>query len=267
MAFERVIWRCLTGTTVLLFGAALRVADVRAQEQDGPASALPEVNLMEIRAQLIPLRYTTLAAEMDGRISRLAAREGDGFAGGQVLVQFDCSTQRAQLHQAEVEVAAARKSREAKEKLFELNAVGELELELARSEVERAMAERATTTTQLGKCRIAAPYAGRVAAQRVQAEQFVRAGEPLLEILDDRNLELQFIVPSRWLRWLKVGGEVGVVIDETGKQYRAKISRIAPRIDAVSQTVKIVAIVVGEHGELLAGMSGQVIVPETVSGQ
>lgn len=248
----------------LLF-LALSPGGVIAEEPGVPARHTPS-DPMEIRAQLVPLRYATLGAEMDGRISLLAVREGDSFGKGEVLVRFECSTQKAQLDRSEVEVAMARKSHAAKEKLFRLNAVGELDWDLALSAVERAEAERAATRTLLQKCQVVAPYAGRVAEQRVQAQQFVRAGEPLLDILDDRNLELQFIVPSRWLVWLAVGTGVRIAIDETGRTYDARVSRVAPRIDPVSQTVKIVAVISGHHPELLAGMSGELTVPEQDSG-
>jgi hypothetical protein len=36
-----------------------------------------------------------------------------------------------------------------------------------------------------------------------------------------RALELEFIVPSAWLRWLKTGYAFSVAVDETGKSYHA----------------------------------------------
>jgi multidrug efflux pump subunit AcrA (membrane-fusion protein) len=87
----------------------------------------------------------------------------------------------------------------------------------------------------------------------------VQPGQALLEILDDSILELEFIVPSKWLAWLKTGQGFQVAIDETGKTYPAKVQRIGARVDPVSQSVKISAIVDGKFGELMAGMSGKVL--------
>lgn len=234
---------------------------IQAADGAGPVNPGPKPR-MEVRAQLVPLRHTIIGAGMDGRISSLAVAEGDRFSAGQPLVRFDCSTQLAELRKAEVEVRTAVKSQNAKEKLYKLNAIGELELELASAAVERAEAQQAAIQTLLSKCRIDAPYAGRVAEQRVREEQFVRVGEPLLDILDDSDLELQFIVPSEWLVWLKSGRSLRVAIDETGRSYPAKVSRIGPRIDPVSQTAKISALIMGAHPDLLAGMSGVLIMDE-----
>ena len=112
--------------------------------------------------------------------------------------------------------------------------------------------------TVLSKCQIAAPFAGRIAEQKVREQQFVQPGQPLLEILDDSTLELEFIVPSRWLAWLHPGSVFQVSIDETGKTYPAKVQRIGARVDAVTQSIKLGAVIDGRFPELMAGMSGRV---------
>lgn len=81
----------------------------------------------------------------------------------------------------------------------------------------------------------------------------------MLEILDDSVLELEFIVPSKWLAWLAPGTKFDVAIDETGKTYPAKVQRIGARVDPVSQSVKISAAIDWKFSELIAGMSGRVL--------
>lgn len=214
----------------------------------------------EIRAQLSPKRYTTLAAEIGAKIQRLPVSEGAAFRDGQVLVQFDCSLQQAQLNKAQASLAAADKLFKANKRLAELNSVGAVELDTSQAEVLKARAEVAASQALLGKCSIAAPYPGRVAEQKVREQQYVQAGQALLDIIDDSVLELEFIVPSRWLAWLKVGAPFQVRIDETGKTYPAKIRQLGARVDPVSQSIKINATIDGHFNELIAGMSGQVLI-------
>jgi hypothetical protein len=73
-----------------------------------------------------------------------------------------------------------------------------------------------------------------------------RPGQALLDILDDSALELEFLVPSRWLSWLQQGTEFQVRIDETGKTYPAKVQRLAARVDPVSQSIKVNAAIHGK---------------------
>lgn len=56
----------------------------------------------------------------------------------------------------------------------------------------------------------------------MREQQFAQPGQGILEILDDSALELEFIVPSRWMAWLKDGYRFQVKIDETGGTYPAR---------------------------------------------
>ncbi len=229
----------------------------------GESAAAPAVERsaprqQEIRAQLSPRRYTTLASEIGAKINRLPVAEGGSFRAGQLLVSFDCSIQQAQLQKAQAELVGAEKTLGANNELAKLNSVGNLELELSRAAVDKARAEVATGRSVLGKCSIAAPFGGRVAEQKVREQQYVQPGQPLLDILDDSVLELEFIVPSHWLAWIKPGGSFKVAIDETRKSYPAKFTRIGARVDPVSQSVKVAAALDGRFTELIAGMSGRI---------
>jgi RND family efflux transporter MFP subunit len=214
----------------------------------------------EIRAQLAPRRYTTLAAEIGAKINHLPIPEGAAFKAGQTLIQFDCSLQQAQLNKARAALGASDKTWQANRRLAELNSVGKVELDVSEAEVAKARAEVAANAAMLGKCSIAAPFAGRIAEQKVREQQYVQPGQALLDILDDSALELEFIVPSKWLAWLKPNHAFQVAIDETGKTYPAKIQRIGARVDPVSQSVKLSAVIDGKFSELIAGMSGRVLI-------
>jgi RND family efflux transporter MFP subunit len=230
--------------------------------QAAPTPAAPAAGALdsrEIRAQLAPRRYTTLAAEIGAKINRLPLAEGAAFRQGQLLVQFDCALQQAQLAKAEAALMAADTNWKGNQKLAQLNSVGQVELDVSKAEAQKAQAEVAANRTLLGKCQVTAPFAGRIAEQKAREQQYVQPGQALMEILDDSTLELEFIVPSRWLSWVRGGTTFQVSIDETGKTYPAKVQRIGARVDPVSQSVKLNAVIDGRFGELIAGMSGKVL--------
>jgi membrane fusion protein (multidrug efflux system) len=93
--------------------------------------------------------------------------------------------------------------------------------------------------------------------QRLAANhQFVNAGTPLLSLVDTSAIEVRLIVPSRWLSWVKPGTPFQVRLDDLGKTVDAKVSRVGARIDPVSQSVDLIAVVSGSTDGLLPGMSG-----------
>lgn len=251
----------------VLVGLLGALAALAAPAQTPQAAALTKaqqaldqrLKSLEIRAQLTPRRYTTLSAEVGARIQRLTVSEGSSFAEGQTLVAFDCTVQQTQLEKARAELEAAQATLKANERLLELNSIGQLELDLSRSAVGRARAEMGMHEAVLSKCSIRAPYAGRVAEQKAREQQFVQPGQPLLEILDDSTLEIEFLVPSSWLVWLRPGQRLRVQIDETRRSYPARFTRIGARADPVSQSVKVTAAIDGRFPELVAGMSGRIL--------
>jgi membrane fusion protein, multidrug efflux system len=211
-----------------------------------------------IRAQLSPVTYTTVASELGAKVEKFEFREGESFKAGQVLVTFDCKTQQAQYQKSKASMMIAERNYITNKKLLDLGSVGRIEYENSQSEYQKAKADADELGAVFAKCTIIAPFSGRVAEQKVRAQQFVQAGQPLLDILDNSALELEFIVPSKWSIWLVNGYDFQVKVDETGKPYPAKITRVGARIDPVSQTFKVAAQVNGDFPELAPGMSGTV---------
>lgn len=243
------------GLAACALGAAAQTAALP------PAAPVPRpiLDRYEIRAQLMPRRYTTLAAEIGAKINRMPLSEGAAFKAGDLMVGYDCSLQQAQLEKARAELDSASVTLKSNQRLAELNSVGLMELDLSRAAVNKAQAEVNAMQAMISKCTVTAPFSGRVAEQKARDQQFVQPGQALLDIIDDSVLELEFLVPSAWLTWLRVGGALRVQIDETRKTYPARFIRIAARVDPVSQSVKVVAEIEGQHPELMAGMSGRVL--------
>jgi membrane fusion protein (multidrug efflux system) len=243
------------------FAQAPAATALVTQRLQSPSAGAPGLaDAPELRAQLAPRRYTTLAAEIGARVQRLTVRDGSTIRAGELLVEFDCSMQQAQFERAQVSLGAAEKQLATQRRLVELNATGRQELDQAEAEVGKTRAEMSQIKVQLGKCRITAPFSGRVAEQKVREQQFAQPGQALLEILDDSVLEVEFIMPSRWLAQVRTGSDVRIAVDETGREYPAKVQRVGAKVDPVSQSIKVVAAITGRPPELVAGMSGRVIV-------
>lgn len=213
--------------------------------------------LKPIRALLTPLVESTLSSQIAGRIEKINVRNGERFTQGDQLIEFDCTIQRAQLQKARSELLAIRKRHEANLKLQEFKSIGDLEVAISAAEVEKARAEYALVKAQVDMCTIDAPFNGRVVKRIARPYESVNQGEALIEILDDSKLKVELYVPSRWLSWLKQDTEFTVHIDETGQTYPARMTALGARVDAVSQSIEITAVISGTHPELLAGMSGE----------
>lgn len=209
-----------------------------------------------IRTQFAPRNEVVISSELSAKIGSLPLREGDAFRAGQTLVAFDCTLYQAQLAKALATRDAARETLVTTKRLAELDSVGALEVRQAEARAKESAAEVAYMQATVSKCGIAAPFSGRIAKRMVANHQYVTPGTPLLGLIDTSELELQLIVPSRWLVWLKPGSRFKVQVDELGRAVDARVVRIGARIDAVSQSVGLTGTVEGSAAGLLPGMSG-----------
>lgn len=247
----RFVASVLGGFCLLVQAPSVLAQAAAGTDQDG-----------RIRVQLTALNDLVVSSEVAARIERITVRDGDAFRSGALLVSFDCRTLEAQLEKSMATRDGARHHLETVQRLAELDSVGKLEADQARAKARETVADVHMVQSTLGKCRIFAPFSGRVVQRMASDHQFVNAGTPLLALVDTRAIEVRLVVPSRWLSWLKVGSPLQIRLDDLEKTVDAKVKRIGARVDPISQSVELVALVTGSTAGLLPGMSGWATFPD-----
>lgn len=210
----------------------------------------------EIRVQLKPTQEARINSPMSGQISDVSVHDGDSVKKGQSLITFKCDEQQSLMEQASARAERQQSLLAASEKLFTLESISETELKVNRAEFAEANAAHQLAKNHVKNCTIKAPFSGRVSYLAVKDYYSAQEGEYLIEIVGGDNLEVEMIVPSHWMRWLKAGTEFKVSIDETTQHYPSKITRLGGRVDPVTQTIKAYGLIKDNHPELLSGMSG-----------
>lgn len=198
----------------------------------------------------------TIAVDYTARIRRLPVQEGDSFRKGDLLIAFDCSRYNA-------DVAAARAGAHSKElvvannrRLLSRGAIGSAEVNLSVAELQKARAEMSAVQARTGSCDFKAPFNGRMVERVAQEHETPAPNQPLIKIVDTTNMEIEAIVPSKWLLWLKPGTTFSFSVDETGERLTAKVARVGAVVDPVSQTIKAYGKLMGDSSSVLPGMSG-----------
>lgn len=197
-----------------------------------------------------------IRTEIYAPVREIPFRQGDSFSAGDLLIRFDCSRYEAETSAASAAARASDIEHQTKRKLLKYKAVGKDEVRLSAALSAKANAELKVQQVRISQCEFKAPFDGRVVETHVKKHEFPTSDAPLLTILDDSQLELQLIIPSIWLRWLKKGQVFRFEIDETGNNYQGLITRIGAEVDPVSQTIKVLGKFETTHGNVLAGMSG-----------
>jgi len=209
-----------------------------------------------------PSDQATFSSETVASIANIPFKEGSQFHKGDVLLQFDCRSEEADLKKARAQQAQTTMAQKAAKKLQSYGSISNYEYIKAASDAEVANAEVDKLQATVEKCTITAPFNGSISEIMVHAHETVKAGDPLLRIVNTENLEFVIQVPSLWLAWLHVGSVINVRLNETNKTIIARVSKIDPEIEPVSQTVKIIATITPSDPTLLPGMSGQASFPD-----
>lgn len=234
--------------------AAARAAEPRRIEH----AVMGRESATEPRIRVVVRSFETAAisAEINAKITGLPGREGDRFHSGDVLVQFDCNRILAELEAAAASYQAHKAVFENQSQLKRYKATGALAVDQARYEMQKTAAEVRGLEVKRAACVIRAPFDGRVVEKTAQVHEIAQPNQPLIRIVNEARLELVLMVPSSKLAEFKDGTRFTVVIDETGERHVAQIVQSTGLIDAVSQSVRLIAEIVEPSASIVPGMSG-----------
>jgi len=197
-----------------------------------------------------------ISTDLGFRVETLPFREGQSFRKGDTLATFDCSDLTAELKSAEAQLRAEQITFENNSRLAKLNAAGKFEVQLSRAKTDQAAAAVEAYQSKLARCTIKAPFDGRIAVMRAHTYEIPDRTQPIMQIVGQSELEIEMLLPSQWLKWLKPGVGFEFSIEETGGSLPGEVSRVAAVVDPVSQTVKVIGRFTGGSANVLPGMSG-----------
>jgi membrane fusion protein, multidrug efflux system len=209
-----------------------------------------------VRGVIRSLAEATISVEYAARVLKMPVLEGEAFKKGEVLIAFDCKMFNAEIGAARANLRAQELVLTNNRKLLKRGAIGSNEVDISQAQFEKARAELLAISARTNGCDFKAPFSGRMVERIVQEHESPSASQPLIRIVDTTRLELETIVPSLWLGWLKPGVQFEFKIDETGQSINATVVRLGATVDAVSQTVKAISVLDGDKESILPGMSG-----------
>jgi RND family efflux transporter MFP subunit len=216
---------------------------------------------------LLASESVEVVAEVAGRVREVAVRPGDAVAAGALLATLspddllhELAIERAGLAGARSALAAAEvEERRAGEEQRRRLALAELvsreaiaaaafEHEAASRRREGAAADVAAVGArveqlerEVGRAEVRAPFAGTVAARHVDPGGVVAPGVPLVRLIGGGEPRVRFAVPPEEADRLRPGQPLTVELESPALARRATLERIAPEIDAASQTVFVEA--------------------------
>lgn len=234
-----------------------------------PAIYQDVVDRIEATGQLMAKADATIAAQVDGQVTELQAREGDAVAMGDVLLVIDPERRElelqnaaAQVAEAKAELAVASRNYKRTKSLSKGNAASEMRLDedqtresLARSAVAGAKARLGLAQRAVKDSTVRAPFAGLIARRHVSVGEYLTTGTALFDLVALDPIEVEFTLAEVDSSKVALGHSVEVSIapypDEV---FLAKVSMISPTIEPRTRTLRVKAELPNPEGRIRPGL-------------
>lgn len=166
----------------------------------------------------------TLTFQVSGTLRERPVELGEQVERGQVLATLynpglepARDSAEARLRELQTQLDQARRESDRSRKLFERGVVSEQTLEQLESRRDSLEAGVATARAALAEARrmvsestLKAPFAGRVEALLVEADEFVSAGQPVVRMSSPSGREVEVRVPAYLLDQVKLGQQLPI---------------------------------------------------------
>lgn len=221
------------------------------------------------------VREAVLSAQTGGRVTAIDVDVNDRVVAGQVLLRLTVVEQqagvdaaRAQLRAAEASAVEAERQYQRYTSLARDKYVSGAQLDQARAARDAANAARDAARAQVSAAgqnadytTVRAPYAGIVAARRVEPGETVGPGQPLLTVYAPDELRIEVRVPQSAADAIRAKPQARVVFDD-GRSVEAREVVVYPAADPASHSVPVrIALPRIDAGAPAPGATAKVVFP------
>ena len=206
-----------------------------------------------------------LSADLPGIVTAIRFESGSRATNGQLLIQLDTRQEEAQLRTARAKLDLARQNLDRAKDLSEKHVIAQSAFDEAKSQSDAASAAVEETEAMIGRKTIRAPFDGSLGIRQVNTGQYLKSGDPIVQLESLDPIYANFALPQQNLGKLSVGQSVEVQADGIpGKVFTGTINAINSAVDTSTRNIQIQATVANPEHILRSGMFAgvQVTLPQ-----
>ncbi|MFO1030852.1 MAG: efflux RND transporter periplasmic adaptor subunit [Planctomycetota bacterium] len=191
------------------------------------------------------LQSITLRNELPGTVHKVSLQTGQVVEAGAVLVELDVAVEMAELQALEAEAKLAGSMLARMEQALAKQGASAADVDRARAEHDKALANVARTKAVIERKRLRAPFHARVGFVDLHVGQYLDAGAVVTTLQGTEDaVHVDYAVTQDVAARLAVGSEVEVTV--TGQPTaRAKIVALDARVDATTRNTSVRALLRG----------------------
>jgi membrane fusion protein (multidrug efflux system) len=209
-----------------------------------------------------------LSADLPGIVTMIAFASGSHATNGQLLVQLDTRQEEAQLRTAKAKLDLARQNLDRAKDLSAKRVIAQSAYDEAKSQYDAAVASVDETQATIDRKTIRAPFEGFIGIRQINAGQYLKSGDPIVQLESLDPIYVNFALPQQNLANLRGGQEVRLQADGIpDKVFRGSINAINSAVDSSTRNIQIQATIPNPDHVLRSGMFAgvQVLLPSRES--
>ncbi|NVK33916.1 MAG: efflux RND transporter periplasmic adaptor subunit [Rhodobacteraceae bacterium] len=194
-----------------------------------------------------------VAARSSGIVTEIAFSANDEIEKGQMLVQLDDASERADLIAAKANVKRDDQALKRATTLVDRGVSSNSSLEDATATLDASRASLERVEAQLDLKKIMAPFSGTIGIPKIDVGGYLPVGTTIATLQDLKVMNVEFSIAEQRLSEVQIGQTLSLGLDEDSLDYEGKITGIDPKINPKSRLVSIQAEVQNPDGALRPG--------------
>ncbi len=196
-----------------------------------------------------------LAATVTELITEIHFSDGQRVAKGDLLVKMDDSEQQAMLAEEKARLIEAQQNVERLKPLANRGAASKAALDQNQALLAAAEARIKAIEARIKQRAVVAPFSGVVGLRNISVGSLAQPGTVVTTIDDDSVMKLDFSVPELFVGQIKIGNEISATADAyKDTVYQGRIASIDSRIDPVTRSITVRALLDNAESSLKPGM-------------
>ncbi len=196
-----------------------------------------------------------ISSELAGQIAGIYFTPGAWVKKGTLLIQLDDTVLKSQLASAEANLLLSETNYKRTKELAKRSVASEQALDKTSADLQENQNTVKVKKAQLEKLSLRAPFSGTLGSKQVSVGQYVRIGQPLVRLVANQKLRVEYHLPERYSSKLQLGQTVKVRSDAfPNRTYVGVINYIDPAVDKETRTIAVEALINNQERLLSAGL-------------
>jgi len=197
----------------------------------------------------------TVSAEISGNVIKLYARTGSAVTKGDLLADIDNKNYTYELTLAKAEVRRLKTRLVNQEKNYERNQKLVVKKFISSNALDAILSEKDETSEELkvalskrdmaqssfDKTKIYAPISGRIEKQIPSIGDYLKIGDPVFQIINNKKLRAHIPFPEKLASKLKAGTPIILKSPTSPNTITSKIAELKPKLMSDSRSIDVIA--------------------------